>query len=355
MAEIPMLKAARVVAAQDFLAAAGWAEAVMRPLAGDASFRRYFRLEGVQGRAVLMDAPPETGEDCRPFVALAQWFAAQGYSAPRLLAIDLDRGFLLLEDLGDALYRPMIAAGADEALLYETAVDLLLDLHGHPVPQRLPLPGGAHVLPAHSLDVLLTGAMTLLDWYLPEITGALCPETLRADYLALWRAALAPVAAPRRSILVHRDFHADNLLWLGERQGLARIGLLDFQDASAGHPAYDLVSLLADARRDVAPELAADLMARYVAAARARDRGFDADAFAAACALLGAQRNCRILGVFARLWRRDGKPAYLGLMPRVWRHLAADLAHPALAELRRFLDAAVPPARRARPLSPTLP
>lgn len=344
----------RHAAARDFLAAAGWAAAMIRPLAGDASFRRYDRLEGSKGRAVLMDAPPETGEDCRPFAALAQWLHAHGYSAPRLLALDLDRGFLLLEDLGDALYRPAIAAGADEALLYATAVDLLLDLHQRPAPQRLFLPGGAYVLPAHGLDVLLAGAATLLDWYLPEITGAPCPDALRADYLALWRAALAPLAAPLRPVLVHRDFHADNLLWLAERQGLARVGLLDFQDASIGHPAYDLVSLLADARRDVAPQLAADLMARYVAAARARDPGFDAEAFATACALLGAQRNCRILGVFARLWRRDGKPAYLGLLPRVWRHLAADLAHPALAELRRLLDATVPPTQRAQPLSPTL-
>ncbi|MSP81772.1 MAG: aminoglycoside phosphotransferase [Alphaproteobacteria bacterium] len=317
-----------------FLAPIGWGSAIRQPLAGDASFRRYHRLSLNGRRAVLMDAPPDH-EDVRPFVKVCRHLLAGGFSAPEILAVDPDAGFVLLEDLGDDLFTRILPGKADEAALYRTAIDVLIALHGDPRPLDVP---------PYDTARYLAEADLLLDWFLPEVAGAPTPAPTKNAWHAALREVLPLVErVPGRVVL--RDFHADNLLWLPERAGIKRCGLLDFQDALIGPSAYDLVSLLEDARRDVSPATVAMALDRYLAAMG----GGDQAAFRAAYAVLGAQRNSKIVGIFARLFRRDGKPAYLDLIPRVWNHLAEDLRHPALAPVRAWFDAHVPPAWRRRP------
>lgn len=302
-----------------FLRDCGWAGARLAPLAGDASNRRYLRLRQGDARAVLMDAPAALGEDVRPFLAIALHLAGQGLSAPAVIAADPGQGLVLMEDLGDDLFARAIPAGrGDEATLYRAATDVLAHLHRHPLPEGLPEwgPGTPGAL-----------AALALEWYLPQPAGPDAGAELAALVDALWA---QHAAGPR--VLVLRDYHAENLLWLPGRSGVARVGLLDFQDAVPGHPAYDLVSLVGDARRDVPADLAAAMISRLAAAG-----GHDPEAFATACACLGAQRNLRILGVFARLCLRDGKPGYLRFLPRVWAHLQRDLSHPSLAGLQGML------------------
>ena len=316
-----------------FLRRAGWEAAERAPLAGDASNRRYDRLRHADhGAAVLMDAPPERGEDIRPFAALTFLLRGRGFSAPEIYAGDESEGFLLLEDLGDDLFAAVTRQRpAVEAELYEQAIDLLVDLHGQPAPEAAE--GMGVVLPLDPYDgaVLRREAALLTEWYLPGALGAPTPPDLAAEFDALVDAACAGVANSRET-LVLRDYHAENLIWRPERAGAQRVGLLDYQDALVGHPAYDLVSLLEDARRDVAAPLSEAMLARYL------DRsGREAEPFYAAYAALGAQRNLKIIGIFARLWLRDGKDRYLAHIPRVWRHLERDLAHPAMAELRAWI------------------
>ncbi len=318
-----------------FLARHGWGEAARAALAGDASFRRYERLELDGTPAVLMNAaPPE--EDVRPFVAIARHLAGLGYSAPAILGTDEAAGLLLLEDLGDALYTQLLAGvhAPTEMTLYGPAIALLADLHRHPPPAATP---------PYDQAALLKEADLLVDWYIPHQRGGGPDAGLRAEYEALWRGVL-PRSETADPVLVLRDYHADNLIWLPERTGLARVGLLDFQDALAGSPAYDLVSLLEDARRDVAPATAEAGIAAYLAARPE----LDATAFRAAYAILGAQRNCKIIGIFTRLCVRDAKPAYLDYLPRVWRLLGGDLAHPSLADLHDWMMREIPPALRER-------
>lgn len=316
----------RAAAAAAFLAGAGWSAAARRPLAGDASARRYERLSLAGRSTVLMDAPPGRGEDVTRFTRMARWLSARGFSAPAILAEDAAAGFLLLEDLGDALFARLAAADpAQELPLYAAATDVLVELHRHAPPDFvLPLDG-----PALADLVRLTP-----DWYLPGIGAAPNPA---AGELPGLIAALHDRLADDPPVPALRDFHAENLIWLPQRQGSARVGLLDFQDAVAAHPAYDLVSLLQDARRDVPEALEAAMIARYCA----RNR-LDQSRFSAAYALLGAQRGLRILGVFARLSMHFGKPHYVDLIPRVWRAIRHDLAHPALAELAACTAAALP-------------
>lgn len=312
-----------------FLAAHGWAGADVRPLAGDASFRRYFRVIHGARRAVLMDAPPPH-EDPRPFIAVAEWLAEAGLSAPAIMARDLDQGLLLIDDFGDARFRETAdAAPARERLLYETAVDLLVHLHAKP-----PMTD----LAPHGPDQWL-GELTLFsDWYCPAVGLDVDGDA----YRAAWRDALAPVAADGLApVTVLRDYHAENLMLVDGREGIAQLGLLDFQDAVAGHPAYDLASVLEDARRDVPAEIERDMLARYMAAT-----GCDA-CYEAAYWALAAQRNTRILGVFTRLWKRDGKAHYTGYQPRMWGLLERDLAHPSLAGVKAWFDAHVPTEKRA--------
>lgn len=319
---------------EDFLDLAGWSAARRLPLAGDASARRYERLLAPGGaRAVLMDVPPGSGLAVGPFLAVTDWLRAAGLSAPEVLAAAPEAGLLLLEDLGDDTFARLCAAGegAPESGLYAAAIDTLA------VIQALPPPAGAagFTAPPYDAAVLLREARLVLEWYAPPAAD---PD-LAAEFEALVRAAVAPVLAAR-PVPVMRDYHAENLLWLPARAGTARVGLLDYQDMLAGHPAYDLVSLLDDARRDVSPELRAAMMARY------RERtgtGAEAEALARAAAILSAQRNLKILGIFARLARRDGKPRYLALLPRVWGHLTRTLAHPDLAPLAGFVARHLPP------------
>ena len=326
----------RNLLARTFLDAAGWENAATSPLAGDASNRRYLRIAGQAGEAVLMDAPPERGEDTTPFVAVTEWLLEQGYSAPRILASDAEAGFLLIEDLGDDLFARYLERHPEaERKLYEAAVDLLVDCAGRDVPATIGS-AGLPLMP-YDMDVLEREAMLLVEWWLPAATGTPVAQKVAGEYRALVRTAFAPVA-DAREVLVQRDYHAENLLWLPERDGLARVGLLDYQDALAGHPAYDLVSLLEDARRDTSLDLQRTMVERYLSARPE----LDAPMFCRDYALLGAQRNLKIVGIFSRLCMRDGKPSYLGLIPRVWNHLMLDLSHPELSDLSDWLRKHVP-------------
>lgn len=327
--------AERTQAIADFLDAAGWAAVQPAMLAGDASFRRYYRLIDGERRAVLMDAPPPH-EDVRPFVQVAGMLRGHGLSAPEVFAEDRERGLLLIEDFGDDTYTRLIARGADEAELYALAVDTLVAL------QRAV--AARPELPPYDEERLLAEAALLTDWYAPEMLAAPLPAGLREEYSTLWRAALAQ-AALAGPTLVLRDYHVDNLMLLPGRDGVRRCGLLDFQDALAGPASYDLVSLLEDARRDVPAALSVAMTERYLAAFPGIDRG----GFRRSAAIFAAQRNAKIIGIFTRLWRRDGKPQYLGHIPRVWRLLEADLREPALHKLRTWLDRHIPPASRRIP------
>lgn len=304
---------------------AGWGGADRRMLAGDASNRRYLRLHAASGEtAIVMDAPPERGEDVRPFLGIARHLAGLGLSAPRVLAEDATAGLLLLEDLGDGLFARLVAADpARERSLYLAAAETLAELH------RADPPAG---LTRFTPEVMADLTRLAFEWYGPD-----APRDEAEEMTARLRDALARTA-PEPTVLALRDFHAENLLWLPDRAGPARVGLLDFQDAVIAHPAYDLVSLLHDARRDVSDET------RTAAVRHFLDLTGHAEApFAAAAACLSAQRNLRILGVFARLARRDGKTGYLGFLPRVWRLLLRDLDHPALAGVRDAALHLLPP------------
>lgn len=333
-------RAARDAAIAAFLRAQGWDPALRRPLAGDASFRRYDRLIDGARRAVLMDAPPPQ-ENVRPFVQVAGLLAGMGLSAPRIMAADEAAGLLLLEDLGDDTYTRLIARGTDERMLYMLAIDVVIEIH-----RRLPDAAKA-TLPRFDAARALREVALLLDWYWPAVFGSAAPDAVRAAYLDAWRQMLPPVlnAAEVPQSMALFDYHVDNLLWLPERAGAAACGLLDFQDAVIAPVTFDLVSLLEDVRRDVAPEIAAAAIARYLAAFPA----IDGDAYAAAYSVIGAQRNCRIAGTFTRLWKRDGKPGYLRFMPRVWRLIDGDIAHPALAPLARWFAVHLPPEKRGVP------
>lgn len=323
---------------QAFLEAQGWGAAERRILAADASFRRYLRLQRAGERAVLMDAPPP--EDVRPFERVSGLLLGLGLSAPRPLAVDEDAGLMLLEDLGDATFTRVLARGDDEAALYRLAVDTLIALH-RGWSQDLP---GAEELPEYDEARLLDEALLLTDWFLPALRGAPTPAPLRDSYIEAWREVF-PVARALPETLVLRDYHVDNLMVLEGRAGVAACGLLDFQDAVRGSPAYDLVSLLEDARRDIAPSLVEEMFERYHAAFE----GLDGELLRAAMSVLGAQRNAKIIGIFTRLDRRDHKPDYLTHIPRVWRLLQGDLAHPALAPVRAWFDREIPAAERIAP------
>lgn len=316
-----------------FVERAGWSDAEERLLAGDASFRKYYRLTRPGGTAVVMDAPAPQ-EDVRPFVRIARHLLAMNLSAPEILAEDAANGFLLLEDLGDDTFARVLAAGADEAELYARATDVLAVVHAAPDHGLLPGLGG------YEGEALIDAAMLIAEWYLPEASGRATTAEQTEDYRAAWQACLAALP-PTAGTLLLRDYHKDNLLWLPERRGVRACGLLDFQDAQRGHPSYDLVSLIEDARRDVPPAIHAACMARYIAAT-----GLDATDFRTGFALMAAQRHARIIGLFVRLLRRDGKPDYLHHLPRVWRMFERSLEHPALAPLRRWVDRHLPPPLR---------
>jgi tRNA threonylcarbamoyl adenosine modification protein YjeE len=350
--------AARLQALRQFLEGAGYQEAVRQRMPGDASTRSYARLADDNGTVILMNAPRRPdgpaiydgksysgavhlAEDVKPFVAIANGLRHHGFSAPAIRHADLDAGFLITEDFGAAGFiegdppRPIVER-------YEAATDTLAALHRERLPDSLPLTRDlSYDIPVFDTEAWLVEIGLMLEWYLPD-RGVMLDHDLRDQFVAMWRALLEkPAAAPRTWAM--RDFHSPNLIWLPERAGILRVGIIDFQDAVLGPAAYDLVSLLQDARLDVPEQLELALLTRYIKARRATDEGFDPAAFAELYAVMSAQRNTRLLGTFARLNRRDGKPQYLRHQPRIWTYLHRSLAHPALAGFRDWYTANVPP------------
>jgi hypothetical protein len=312
---------------RNFINAAGWGGAKVTALAGDASNRRYDRLTKADGSsAVLMDAPPEKGENVRPFVAIATSLSALGLSAPRIYHGDCDAGFLLIEDLGDRLFAREIAANPkSEETLYAAAIDVLTHLHKSPCPTLKPY------------ESSMSGPLAALayDWYQLGATGR-TDQKARQNFLTRFIPLLQKYDSAL-DVLIQRDYHAENLLWLPERSGVARVGLLDFQDAMCGHRAYDLVSVLQDARRAVPENMQQMMKQRFVTR-----NCLDPETFETAYAVFGLQRNLRILGVFTRLCLRHGKAHYVDLIPRVWSYVQANLQHAATCSLAALLDQDLP-------------
>ncbi len=308
-----------------FLNKAGWIGATIEPLPGDASFRRYFRIRRSSGTAMLMYAPPPN-EDPEPFLRSAKWLEGNGLRAPIILAEQAADGFVLLEDFGEVRMREYLDAWPqDEEEIYRVAIDALIQLRKLP-----PGPFTNYTLAEYQREARL-----FTEWYVPAREIAVDSRS----WGAAWDEVLAPLLGRQRpGVTVLRDYHAENVMLLG---GLEKQGLLDFQDALVGHAAYDLVSLLQDARRDVSPELEAKMLDYYLA------RTGEGEDFRADYARLGAQRNAKIVGIFVRLWKRDGKPRYLDYIPRVWAAMERDLAHPALAPVAAWFDANIPANVRA--------
>jgi tRNA threonylcarbamoyl adenosine modification protein YjeE len=351
-----------------FLDGTPYAGADAHYLQGDASTRSYARLVSPDASAILMNSPRQPdgppirdgkpysalvhlAEDVTPFVAVAEALRARGLSPPAIYAFDLDQGFIVLEDLGDGVFGAEVATGKPLAELWGPAVDVLLKLATEPPTHDLPIEGHApYRLPRFDAEAMLIEASLIIDWLWPALHGKETPEALREEFAALWRPHLEE-AAKADPGWVLRDYHSPNLMWLPEREGIKRVGLLDFQDALKGPLAYDLVSLLQDARLDVPEALERQQLDRYCAARKEQNESFSADTFRTLYATLGAQRNSKILGIFARLAKRDGKRGYLAHMPRVARYLERNLAHPAFGDLREFYARAFPAAGDLPPLA----
>ena len=353
-----------------FLNNVGWGGAVVAPLPGDASTRRYARLRHGMRQAMLMDQPQgaesavaapdadETtrrklgynavarlaGADCRRFAAVSNYLSARGMSAPKVIAADYGQGLLVIEDLGDDLFTEVVNSANGEAL-YDAAVEILAKLHTETAPKFLP---GEIPLFVYDEIALIAETDLMLEWFFPLALGRAADEMEYKEHRALWKAALDAIQGSD-IVFVHRDYHAQNLLWLPEREGLSRVGLIDFQDAVAGSRAYDLISLVEDARRDVPPALAESATRHYLASAKAFSAPLDEERFRAEMAVMAAQRNTKIVGIFARLFLRDGKRRYLDYMPRVWGYLEQDLSHPLLTDLRHWYDRVLPTAKRTIP------
>jgi tRNA threonylcarbamoyl adenosine modification protein YjeE len=352
-AQIERLKALRA-----FLDDAGYAEARRQRMPGDASTRSYARLARNDGFVILMNSPKRPdgpaiydgkpysaavhlAEDVKPFVAIANGLRERGFSAPAIHHADLDAGLLITEDFGSAGF----VEGDPPAPIperYQAAADMLAALHRQPLPETLPLaPGITHTIPDFDTDALLVEVGLMPEWYLPDRNATPAAE-LRDEFTTKWRELLARPAAAAKT-WVMRDFHSPNLIWLDARADIAKVGIIDFQDAVMGPAAYDLVSLLQDARIDVPEALELAMLTRYIKARLASDDAFDPAAFAELYAIMSAQRNTRLLGTFARLNRRDGKPQYLKHQPRIWTYLNRSLDHPALSGIRAWYAAHVPP------------
>jgi tRNA threonylcarbamoyl adenosine modification protein YjeE len=352
-------RVARLSAVRGFLSVSGLAEAERRPLPGDASIRSYQRLLVGDRDAILMDwprrpdGPPirdgkpysaiaHLADNVVPFVAMAKGLRERGLLAPEIYHADLEQGLLVIEDLGEE----RVVAGQNPPLpiedRYETAVDVLLALHAEPLPDVLPVaPHLDYQIPSYDLGAFLIETSLLLDWYLQRL-GVPVSDRMRVAFESLWTEALqGAIDAPPTWVL--RDYHSPNLLWLPRRRGLARLGILDFQDAVMGPAAYDLASLLQDARVDVAESTELSLLGRYMRGRILAHPDFDGSEFIKLYVTLAAQRASKILGIFARLDRRDGKPQYLGHMPRIWGYLQRSLAHPSLAALKAWYAAHIPP------------
>lgn len=329
----------RAAARNNFLNQHGWGDAEIKLLAADASFRQYFRLTRGDETSILMDAPPDA-EETTPFIHVTQLLHDAGLNAPDILAKDQPNGFLLLQDFGDARFTRILsgehsmANAPNEHDLYQAAMDVLLDLHAAEIDMASLAP--------YDENEYTRELQLLLDWYYPFTHTHDLPEHAAAQFYSLWKKLLT-MLEPHRQVLVMRDYHADNLMWLPDESGTNHVGLLDYQDALIGHPAYDIVSLLDDIRRDVSAELAEEMLARYIA-----QTGVDAEAFRRDAAILSAQRNLKILGIFTRLSVRDGKHHYLDMLPRVWQILERLLAHPALELLKQWLDLYFPQELRTQ-------
>jgi tRNA threonylcarbamoyl adenosine modification protein YjeE len=349
---------ARLKALREFLEAAGYADAKRQRMAGDASTRSYARLMRDDGVVILMNSPRRPdgpaiydgksysaavhlAEDVKPFVAIAEGLRVRGFSAPAIHHANLEDGFLITEDFGGAAF-----IGGDPpapiAERYQTAVDTLAALHLKTLPEILPLtPQTGYTIPAFDTNAMLVEVSLMPEWYLPD-RGAELTDALRSEFVLMWRSLLEQLSATPKT-WVMRDFHSPNLIWLEERTDISKVGIIDFQDAVLGPASYDLVSLLQDARIDVPESLELAMLTRYIKARRASDAAFDPAAFAKLYAVMSAQRNTRLLGTFARLNRRDGKPYYLRHQPRIWTYLNRSLAHPALLGVRDWYAANVPP------------
>jgi tRNA threonylcarbamoyl adenosine modification protein YjeE len=349
---------ARLKALRQFLDSAGFLDARRARMPGDASTRSYARLIRDDGSVILMNSPRRPdgpaiyggksysaavhlAEDVSSFVAIANGLRKHGFSAPAIRHADLELGFLITEDFGEA----GVIEGDPPAPIverYEAATDMLAALHREKLPETLPLtPHASHAIPVFDVDAWLVEIGLMLEWYLPD-RGAAPSQEQHDEFIAMWRELLEKPAAAVRT-WVMRDFHSPNLIWLADRAGILRVGVIDFQDAMLGPAAYDLVSLLQDARIDVPEQIELTLLTRYIKARRAADETFDPAEFAEAYAIMSAQRNTRLLGTFARLNRRDGKPQYLRHQPRIWTYLNRSLAHPALSGVRDWYAANVPP------------
>jgi tRNA threonylcarbamoyl adenosine modification protein YjeE len=344
----------RSLAVRALLDRAGHGDASRSPLTGDASTRRYETVTDGSWRAIIMDAPPmpdgppvrdgkpysriaHLAEDIRPFVAIGRMLTGAGFAAPGIMAVDYNAGLILLEDLGDDAV--LDAARQPIPARYETAVDCLAAMHATDWPREIALEEGTvHRVPAFDIGAFLIEVDLLIDWYVPRVTGAQASTEDRHCWHAIWTALFASVDAGPKTLAL-RDFHSPNIVWRNDRTGHDRVGLIDFQDALWTHPAYDVMSLVRDARVDVAPALQDSLMVRYRAARHAADETFDGGAFDTAAAILAAQRASKILGIFVRLDERDGKPGYIAHLPRIQTYLRQSVTHPALADLGAWLTA----------------
>jgi len=342
----------RTLGIRQLLASAGFANGHRRHLTGDASTRGYERVSSEDRTAVVMNWPVPRGKagseaalaynrlvhrapDARAFVAVGQELRRRGFAAPAIFASDLDAGLLVLEDLGS---EGIVSGGAPMAERYRQAVLVLADMHALQWPGTVRLPDGSdYRVPVYSREALLTEAELYLDWYVPHATGRDASAAARDAFRRLWQAALDAIAGAGTGWVL-RDYHSPNLIWRGDRDGPARVGLIDYQDTVIGPVAYDVASLLFDARVDIPQALEKDLRQTYVHARRSADRDFDETCFSAACAVMGAQRITKILGIFIRLAERDGKPAYLDHLPRMQSYLDRVLMHPVLSDLKLWYD-----------------
>ena len=326
----------RQEAIDHFLGESGFAGAERKMIAGDASFRRYERVFGKDANYILMDAPPEK-EDVRPFLAIQAYYQAQQFTVPRIVAEDVTHGFLLLEDLGDDSFTKVLERQPEqEETLYHGAIDVLAEVKRQGLDSI-----AAGKAPEYDWKELEREIRVFGEWFLPVILGKSKAEIEIENFVTEMKSAYNGLET-QPQVLVHRDFHADNLFWLDrDGDGVQRVGMLDFQDAVLGRPAYDMVSLLEDARRDIAPEVVDSSIARYI-----EKTGLDKANFMHEYAFFGAQRNAKILGVFMRLYLRDGKPRYLSMIPRVWSHLLRDLSHPAMKVVELWLDTKFTSAHR---------
>lgn len=314
---------------QSFLSEANWKNAKRMPLASDASGRTYERLSLDSNSAILMNAPYATGEDVRPFIAVTNILNDLNLSAPIIYHQNIQNGFLLLEDLGDDLFASLCKESPEiENSIYTAAVDLLLYLHKKPAPLSLF---------KYDTKVYVREAKLLIEWYLPVALGRSISKKIIKEFDIILNTTFSKIPS-RNPVLVMRDYHAENLIWLPKRLDINKVGLLDYQDALAGHPAYDLVSLLEDARRDTTKELRDEMFKKYLSKSN-----IDPEEFISAYNLLGAQRNIKIIGIFARLSVRDKKSEYINLIPRVWKHLMNNLNHSECLELREWININVPP------------